>query len=170
MLHRSYSQCASPHFNNCASPRGRAPNHLKRPFVERGLEARRADFPSTTKQDAILLPGEHARSVAFVLQGSSMPRKSTHQPRPSDVVMDELPAERIPWDLNDHLNGCLAGYQTTPSYGAAVFFALEALWHRCHRHHPDRPCRTCYSWVGFDLLARALRKATTPQPHSLAAK
>jgi hypothetical protein len=42
--------------------------------------------------------------------------------------MDELTADRMPWDLNEHLNGCLAGYQITPSYGAAVFFALEALW------------------------------------------
>jgi hypothetical protein len=41
--------------------------------------------------------------------------------------MDELAGERIPWDLDEHLNGCLAGYQTAPSYGAAVFFALEAL-------------------------------------------
>jgi len=42
--------------------------------------------------------------------------------------MDELAGERVPWDLDEHLNGCLAGYQTAPSYGAAVFFALEALW------------------------------------------
>ena len=42
--------------------------------------------------------------------------------------MDEFAGERIPWDLDEHLNGCLAGYQTAPSYGAAVFFALEALW------------------------------------------
>jgi hypothetical protein len=42
--------------------------------------------------------------------------------------MDDLAKERIPWDLDEHLNGCLAGYQTAPSYGAAVFFALEALW------------------------------------------
>jgi hypothetical protein len=32
------------------------------------------------------------------------------------------------WDLDKHLNGCLAAYQTAPSYGAAVYFALEALW------------------------------------------
>jgi len=41
--------------------------------------------------------------------------------------MDEFAEERFPWDLDEHLNGCLSGYQTAPSYGAAVFFALEAL-------------------------------------------
>jgi hypothetical protein len=54
-----------------------------------------------------------------------MPRRS-HAPRLSDIIMDELTGE-APWDLDKHLNGCLAGYQTDPSYGAAVFFALEAL-------------------------------------------
>jgi hypothetical protein len=42
--------------------------------------------------------------------------------------MDELATEQDSWDLEQHLNGCLAGYQTDPSYGAAVYFALEALW------------------------------------------
>jgi len=42
--------------------------------------------------------------------------------------MDELTGEQDCWDLNKHLNGCLAGYQTDPSYGAAVYFGLEALW------------------------------------------
>ena len=56
-----------------------------------------------------------------------MPRKS-RSPRPSDVVMDELGGEQIPWDLDKHLSGCLVGYQTDRSYGAAVYFALEALW------------------------------------------
>ncbi len=56
-----------------------------------------------------------------------MSRKSSRGPRPSEIVMDELAANGIPWDLNEHLNGCLAGYQTTTSYEAAVFFALEAL-------------------------------------------
>jgi hypothetical protein len=54
-----------------------------------------------------------------------MPRRS-HTPRLSDIVTDEL-ARGQPWDLDKHLRGCLAGYQTEPSYGAAVFFALEAL-------------------------------------------
>ena len=49
-------------------------------------------------------------------------------PRPSDVVMDELVGEQTPWDLDKHLRGCLGGYQTDHSYGAAVYFALEALW------------------------------------------
>ena len=42
--------------------------------------------------------------------------------------MDELAGEQHSWDLDTHLNGCLAGYQTDPSYGVAVYFGLEALW------------------------------------------
>jgi hypothetical protein len=61
-----------------------------------------------------------------------MPRKSAQQGRPSEIVMDEFTAERMPWDLNEHLNGCLAGYQIIQSYGAAVFFALEVLWGISH--------------------------------------
>jgi hypothetical protein len=49
-----------------------------------------------------------------------MTRKSSRAPRPSITVMEELVGERIPWDLDKHLNGCLAGYQTAPSYGTAV--------------------------------------------------
>lgn len=30
--------------------------------------------------------------------------------------------------MDQHLNGCLIAYQTDPSYGAAVYFGLEALW------------------------------------------
>jgi hypothetical protein len=41
--------------------------------------------------------------------------------------MDELVGDHAPWDLDKHLSGCLAGYQTDPSYGAAVYFALEVL-------------------------------------------
>lgn len=41
--------------------------------------------------------------------------------------MDEFAEERFQWDLDDHLNGCLSSYATDPNYGAAVFFALEAL-------------------------------------------
>jgi hypothetical protein len=57
-----------------------------------------------------------------------MPRKSSRGPRPFETVMDELAAEGDLWDLDKHLNGCVSGYQTDPSYGAAVYFALEALW------------------------------------------
>jgi len=57
-----------------------------------------------------------------------MPRKSSRRPRPFEIVMDELAIEQDSWDLDKHLNGCLAGYQTDPSYGAAVYFGLEALW------------------------------------------
>ena len=55
-----------------------------------------------------------------------MARRS-HASRLSDIVMDELAGEQTPWDLDKHLSGCLAGYQTDQSYGAAVHFALEAL-------------------------------------------
>jgi hypothetical protein len=57
-----------------------------------------------------------------------MPRKSSRRPRPFEMVMDELAIGQDSWDLDKHLNGCLAGYQTDPSYGAAVYFGLEALW------------------------------------------
>ena len=56
-----------------------------------------------------------------------MAKRSSRAKRPFEVVMDEFANERMPWDLDEHLYGCLAGYQTAPSYGAAVFFALEAL-------------------------------------------
>jgi hypothetical protein len=56
-----------------------------------------------------------------------MPRKP-RAPRLSDVIMDELVGDHAPWDLDKHMSGCLRGYQTDPSYGAAVYFALEALW------------------------------------------
>ena len=61
-----------------------------------------------------------------------MARKSSRAPRPSEIVMAEFAGEQVPWDLNKHLNGCLAGYQTNPAYGPAVFFALEALWGIAH--------------------------------------
>jgi hypothetical protein len=57
-----------------------------------------------------------------------MGRRKSQTPRPFEIVMDESPGEPIPWDLDEHLNGCLAAYQMKSNYGAAVFFALEALW------------------------------------------
>jgi hypothetical protein len=57
-----------------------------------------------------------------------MPRRKLQKPRPFEIVMDEAGEEAFPWVLDEHLNGCLAAYQMKPSYGAAVFFALEALW------------------------------------------
>lgn len=36
-----------------------------------------------------------------------MPRRPSHEPRPSEIVMDEFAGERIPWDLDEHLNGTL---------------------------------------------------------------
>src|SRR5262245_43284991 len=57
-----------------------------------------------------------------------MSRKSQRAPHPFESVMDESAGQRIPWDLDEHLNGCLVGYQTSRGYGSAVFFAFEALW------------------------------------------
>jgi hypothetical protein len=57
-----------------------------------------------------------------------MVRRQSRNPRPFEIVMDEAAGETVPWDLDEHLNGCLAAYQLEPSYGAAVFFALEVLW------------------------------------------
>jgi hypothetical protein len=57
-----------------------------------------------------------------------MSRKSSRGRHPFEIVMDELAGEQDSWDLDQHLNGCLVGYQTEPSYGAAVYFGLEALW------------------------------------------
>jgi hypothetical protein len=42
--------------------------------------------------------------------------------------MDELAGKQPPWDLDKHLSGCRVGFQTDQSYGAAVYFGLEALW------------------------------------------
>jgi hypothetical protein len=61
-----------------------------------------------------------------------MARKSSRAQRPFEIVMDEFSEDRSPWDLAQHLNGCLAGYQTEPVYGAAVYFALEAVWGIAH--------------------------------------
>src|SRR5215211_7274813 len=56
-----------------------------------------------------------------------MARKSSTGPRPSEIVMQELAVQGSA-GLREHLNGCLAAYQIEPSYGAAVYFALEAIW------------------------------------------
>lgn len=61
-------------------------------------------------------------------KGPAMPRRKSYKPRPFEMVMDESPGEAIPWNLDEHLHGCLAAYQLERNYGAAVFFALEALW------------------------------------------
>jgi hypothetical protein len=57
-----------------------------------------------------------------------MPGRKPQEPRPFEIVMDEAGEDAFPWGLDEHLNGCLAAYQIEPSYPAAVFFALEALW------------------------------------------
>jgi len=57
-----------------------------------------------------------------------MPRRKSHERRPFEIVMDEAGEAAFPWDLDEHLNGCLAAFQIESSYPAAVFFAFEALW------------------------------------------
>jgi hypothetical protein len=41
--------------------------------------------------------------------------------------MEELGADKLAWDLQEHLDGCLAAYQAASTYGSAVHFALEAI-------------------------------------------
>jgi hypothetical protein len=41
--------------------------------------------------------------------------------------MNETSEEPTLWDLEEHLNGCLAAYQIERSFGAAVALAFEAL-------------------------------------------
>lgn len=47
--------------------------------------------------------------------------------RPSAKVLDELASHDAGWDIDKHLKGCLSAYQQNPSYGIAVYFALEAI-------------------------------------------
>jgi len=49
------------------------------------------------------------------------------KPRPFEIVMNETSEEPTLWDLEEHLNGCLAAYQIERSFGAAVALAFEAL-------------------------------------------
>jgi hypothetical protein len=60
-----------------------------------------------------------------------MAQKSSRAKRPSDLVMEEFAEHRVPWDLDEHLHGCLAGYQAASSYGAAVFLLSK----RCGESH-----------------------------------
>ena len=57
-----------------------------------------------------------------------MTRRKRQGPRPFEIVMDEAGEEAFPWNLQEHLKGCVAAYQIKPSYSAAVYFALEAIW------------------------------------------
>jgi hypothetical protein len=47
--------------------------------------------------------------------------------RPFETVMNENSGEQTLWDLEEHLNGCLAAYQVEGTFGAAVALAFEAL-------------------------------------------
>ena len=41
-----------------------------------------------------------------------MPGRKSHKPRTFENVMDEAGEDAFPWDLDEHLHGCLFGYQT----------------------------------------------------------
>ena len=61
-----------------------------------------------------------------------MARKSSREPQPFEIAMNDLAGERELWNLQKHLDGCLVGYQHDSTYAAAVYFALEALWGITH--------------------------------------
>jgi hypothetical protein len=77
-------------------------------------------------QDAQAIQSANTSSTSLKTSDEVTMAPRSHAPRLSDTIMDELTGDQ-PWDLDQHLSGCLAGYQTDPSYGAAVYFALEAL-------------------------------------------
>jgi hypothetical protein len=56
-----------------------------------------------------------------------MSKRKSHKPRPFEIVMNETSEEPTLWDLEEHLNGCLAAYQIERTFGAAVALAFEAL-------------------------------------------
>jgi hypothetical protein len=73
-----------------------------------------------------------------------MPRKP-RAPRLSDVIMDELVGDHAPWDLDKHLSGCLAGYQTDPSYGRRYILHWKS-----YRESPA-------TWPSVPIVARSVR-------------
>jgi hypothetical protein len=56
-----------------------------------------------------------------------MKSKKPKKQRIFQTVMNDTSADPAPWDLDEHLNGCLAAYQIEQSFGAAVALAFEAL-------------------------------------------
>jgi hypothetical protein len=56
-----------------------------------------------------------------------MKSKKPKKERIFQTVMNDISADQTPWDLDEHLNGCLAAYQIEQSFGAAVALAFEAL-------------------------------------------
>jgi hypothetical protein len=56
-----------------------------------------------------------------------MPRRKPQEPRPFEIVMNETSEQPTLFDLEEHLNGCLAAYQIERTFGAAVALAFEAL-------------------------------------------
>jgi hypothetical protein len=44
------------------------------------------------------------------------------------MVMAEADSDALAWDLEKHLNGCVAGYQADPAFSSAAYFAFEAIW------------------------------------------
>ncbi len=54
-------------------------------------------------------------------------RKTPKSNRPAEKVLRELGGKDIRWNVDKHLAGCLRAYEQNPSYGTAVYFALEAI-------------------------------------------
>jgi hypothetical protein len=71
---------------------------------------------------------------------SDQSQKAGRRPRPSETVLERLGARDRPGSIEQHLKGCLAAYRhfqgQKGNYGAAVHFALEAIWGigRYHRN------------------------------------
>ncbi len=58
---------------------------------------------------------------------NAVARKTPKTDRPAEKVLRELGGKDIRWNVDKHLAGCLRAYEQNPSYGTAVYFALEAI-------------------------------------------
>jgi len=56
-----------------------------------------------------------------------MKSKKPKKQRIFQTVMNDTSADPTRWDLDEHLNGCLAAYQIEQGFGAAVALGFEAL-------------------------------------------
>src|SRR5262245_61119090 len=94
----------------------------------------------------------------------------------------KLQGKTVHWDLDEHVNGCLFGYQMNPGYGAAVFFALEVLWGIARdvgiraKAGILNPTQLDGHWVlsptasvPSTLVARNMSRGTRPPSHAAAA-
>ncbi len=62
--------------------------------------------------------------------------QKSRRERPSEIVSRELGARDQPGSIEQHLAGCMVGYNQDPNFGSAVHFGLEAIWGigRYYRH------------------------------------